>query len=75
MAFRKRHGVTPELVFAVTTKAREPTVRVVQLRRGPEDERELLQTANSICRAVAAGVDHPVRSWACKGCEFAGACN
>ncbi len=73
-AFRQRYGVNPELMLAVVTKARQPTVQLVTLRRGPEDERELLETASSICRAVEAGVDHRVRSWACKSCEYAGAC-
>jgi hypothetical protein len=39
----------------------------------PADERELLETAASICRAVEAGVDHRVRSGACRSREY-GAC-
>lgn len=73
-AFRVEYGVNPDLVLAVVTKTRQPTVQLSRLRRGPADERELLETASSICRAVEAGVDHRVRTWACKSCEYAGAC-
>jgi CRISPR/Cas system-associated exonuclease Cas4 (RecB family) len=73
-AFRTEYGMNPELVVAVVTKTRQPTVQLSRLRRGPGDERELLETASSICRAVEAGVDHRVRTWACKSCEYAGAC-
>lgn len=73
-AFRTEYGVNPDLVLAVVTKARQPTVQLSRLRRGPADERELLETAASVCRAVEAGVDHRVRTWACKSCEYAGAC-
>lgn len=73
-AFRTEYGVNPDLLLAVVTKTRQPTVQLSRLRRGPADERELLETASSICRAIEAGVDHPVRTWACKSCEYAGAC-
>lgn len=73
-AFRTEYGVNPDLVLAVVTKTRQPVVQLSRLRRGPADERELLETAASICRAVEAGVDHRVRTWACKSCEYAGAC-
>jgi len=73
-AFRTEYGVNPDLMLAVVTKARQPTVQLTKLRRSAGDERELLETAASICRAVEAGVDHRVRTWACKSCEYAGAC-
>jgi CRISPR/Cas system-associated exonuclease Cas4 (RecB family) len=73
-AFRAEYGVNPGLLLGVVTKTRQPTVQLSRLRRGAADERELLETASSICRAVEAGVDHRVRSWACKSCEYAGAC-
>jgi hypothetical protein len=27
-----------------------------------------------VLRAVDAGVDHPLRGWQCRCCQFAGAC-
>jgi len=63
-----------DLRLVVVTKAARPDVQVERLRRGPDDEHDLLSTAASVVRAVQAGVDHPVRSWACKTCEFAGVC-
>lgn len=74
MAFRARHGVDPELVLGVVTKTRKPAVQLVKLRRNRADEKELMETAASVCRALDAGVDHPVRSWACKTCEYAEVC-
>jgi predicted RecB family nuclease len=62
----------PRLV--VVTKARLPVVQLESPYRGWEHERDLEATAASVLRATRAGVDHPVRSWACKTCPFAGAC-
>jgi hypothetical protein len=58
----------------VVTKARTPLVQVERLTRGRQDERDLQATAASVLRAVAAGVDHPIRGWACRGCPVAHAC-
>jgi hypothetical protein len=71
----KRFGhpsAKPRLV--VVTKARLPVVQMESPHRGREHERDLEATAASVLRATRAGVDHPVRSWACKTCPFAGAC-
>jgi hypothetical protein len=65
-------GVRPRLV--VVTKSKTPVVQTAMPHRGPQHERDLEATAASVTRAVRAGVDHPVRGWACKTCAFAGAC-
>lgn len=64
----------PKPVLIVTTKSKTPAVQVVDLHRGPEDERDVVATVASVERAIAAGVDHPVRGWACRGCQYAHAC-
>jgi putative RecB family exonuclease len=58
----------------VATKARRPDVQIERLVRGPSDERDLVATVAGVHRSVEAGVDHPVRSWACKSCPFVGVC-
>jgi CRISPR/Cas system-associated exonuclease Cas4 (RecB family) len=73
-AFRARYGQNPELQLAVITKARKAAVQLVKLRRTREDEKELIEIAASVCRAIEAGVDHPIRSWGCKNCEYAESC-
>lgn len=62
------------LQLLVATKTTKPDVQLERLRRGPADERDLLVTAASVNRAITAGCFHPVRSWACKGCEYAEHC-
>jgi CRISPR/Cas system-associated exonuclease Cas4 (RecB family) len=62
------------VVLIATSKARLPDVQVERLVRGKQHERELVKTAASVLRAVAAGVDVPVRSWRCKSCAYAGDC-
>ena len=57
-----------------TTKSRVPDVQIERLIRGRRSEHELVKTAAGVLRAVAAGVDVPVRSWRCKSCAYAGDC-
>lgn len=64
----------PALMLLVTTKAKKPTVQVENVIRTERDENELVRIAASVMRAVDAGVDHPIRSWACKGCPYSGRC-
>ena len=64
--------VTAKLV--ITTKTATPAVQIEPVPRTKADERELAITAGSVLRAVEAGVDHPIRSWACRSCPFAGEC-
>lgn len=71
----KAEGVEkPQLHLLVTTKTRQPDVQSEILVRTDADENELVQTALSVHRAIEAGVDHPLRSWACKTCAYAEAC-
>jgi CRISPR/Cas system-associated exonuclease Cas4 (RecB family) len=58
----------------VTTKTKVPGVQVADLVRSEVDERKLVELFLSVRRAVKAGVDHRLRSWACRTCPFAGAC-
>jgi putative RecB family exonuclease len=74
MAARHLGFGEPELELVLTTKGKEPTVQVEQFVRGEADERDLVTTAFSVLRAVDAGVDHPVRGWQCRGCQYQGAC-
>ena len=60
--------------MVVTTKSSKPAVQVAALRRGPGDARDVVATAKSLLRAVEAGVDHPVRGWQCRTCQYAGHC-
>ena len=39
------------------------------------DEDDLAYVARGVLRAVAAGVDHPIRGWQCKGCPFMAVCS
>jgi hypothetical protein len=71
---RERGHQDVDVMLIVVTKARAPVVQVERLRRGRQDERDLQATAASVLRAVAAGVDHPIRGWACRGCPVAHAC-
>lgn len=64
----------PTLTLLVTTKAKNPSVRVETVTRTERDESELVSVVASVMRAVEIGVEHPVRSWACKGCPYAGRC-
>lgn len=63
-----------DLKLVICTKSERPDVQVERLRRGRSDERDLLATAASVHRAVTAGCFHPVRSWACKTCEYGETC-
>jgi hypothetical protein len=79
MAMRARNergSAQPEvhLKLIVTTKSKRPDVQVEDLVRTAADERDLMETAASIHRAVQSGCFHPVRSWMCKNCEFADVC-
>ncbi|MCA9617389.1 MAG: PD-(D/E)XK nuclease family protein [Myxococcales bacterium] len=72
-AMKPRHPDIQPVLIAVT-KTERPAVQIERLARGPSDEADLLATTRGVTRAIEAGVDHPVRSWACKKCEYAGIC-
>lgn len=73
VAIRSEHPDAQPVLIAVT-KALRPDVQVERLRKGPSDEDDLIATVRGVTRAVEAGVDHPVRSWACKRCEYTAVC-
>lgn len=58
----------------VTTKAKEPHVRAIDIERNDADEDELAEVFFGAERAVRAGVDHPLRGWQCRSCSVASAC-
>jgi CRISPR/Cas system-associated exonuclease Cas4 (RecB family) len=60
--------------YQVVTKTKTPAVQVENVTRGAQDEDDLLRTALGVLRAIDAGVDYPVRGWACKTCPYAHAC-
>ncbi len=71
----KSRGLSePEQRLVVTTKSARPQVQIERLVRTDADERELMDTATNVVRALEAGVDHRVRSWRCQSCPVEGAC-
>lgn len=71
----RRYGLnTPEVKLLVTTKTKKPDVQIEHLVRHPGDEQELTELALSVHRAVDVGIDHRVRGWQCRSCQYAGAC-
>lgn len=63
-----------DLRVLVTTKTKTPEVQVLDIHRNDADEAELAEVFFGVHRAVGAGVDHPVRGWQCRTCQYAGAC-
>ncbi len=63
-----------DLKLLVTTKSKVPDVQVELLVRHRRDESEFAELAVGVHRAITAGVDHRIRSWACRSCPFANAC-
>jgi hypothetical protein len=74
MALRAKGYDRPKPRLLAVTKAKTPVVQMESPHRGPQDERDFVATAASMLRGIKAGVDHPVRGWACKTCNVAGAC-
>jgi CRISPR/Cas system-associated exonuclease Cas4 (RecB family) len=64
----------PDLVLLVATKTKTPDVQVERLVRTKADRDDLRVTAQSVTAAITAGIDHPIRGWACKGCQYSHAC-
>jgi ATP-dependent helicase/DNAse subunit B len=62
-ATQEKGLVDPALRIIVTTKTALPTVQVADVSRVAGDIDELIETFFSVSRAIAAGVDHPARSW------------
>lgn len=62
------------VLLAIATKARNPALVLERPVRYASDEADLIATGASVVRAVQAGVDHPVRGWACRSCAYSHAC-
>jgi putative RecB family exonuclease len=62
------------LVYQVLTKTKVPAIQVAEVVRTEADELDFLRTVVGVLAAVNAGVDYPVRGWACRTCPFAHAC-
>jgi hypothetical protein len=63
------------LRLQLVTKAKVPVVQVAEPERDGGDEVDFLRVAAGVLTAIDAGVAYPVRGWACKGCQYAHACN
>jgi len=74
LALRAQGYDHPKPRLLAVTKAKTPVVQMESPHRGPQDARDFAATAASMLRGIKAGVDHPVRSWACKTCSLARAC-
>ena len=48
--------------------------KIAEVSRDEHDEADFLKTVVGVLRAIEAGVDYPVRGWACRSCPFAHAC-
>lgn len=75
MGARRHEMKGPELKLIITTKTKKPDVQVERLVRHRGDEQELAELALSAHRAVRASIDHRVRGWQCRSCQYAGACS
>jgi putative RecB family exonuclease len=64
----------PDLILLVATKTTKADVQVERLVRTKADRDDLRVTAQSVSAAISAGIDHPIRGWACKGCPYSHAC-
>lgn len=63
-----------DIKLIVTTKSKKPEVQIETAHRNGGDELDLALTAASLLRAMEAGVDHPVRGWQCRSCQYASSC-
>ncbi len=63
------------LRYQVVTKAKVPSMQIEDVVRDDAAEVDFLRTATGVLRAIGAGAFWPVRSWACKSCQFAHACS
>jgi CRISPR/Cas system-associated exonuclease Cas4 (RecB family) len=63
------------LRYQVFTKAKSPQVQVQDVMREHRDEDDFRRLALGVLKAIDAGVSYPVRSWACRSCQFKTACS
>jgi CRISPR/Cas system-associated exonuclease Cas4 (RecB family) len=64
----------PSLRLDFLLKLKTPVFESVTIARPPEFELEAGVVLAEVTRAIDAGIFFPVRSWACKDCEFAYTC-
>ena len=62
------------LRFQIVTKTKSPQVQIENVMRTSQDEDDFRRTAMGVLKAIDAGVNYPVRSWACKSCPYKSAC-
>lgn len=55
-------------------KTKKPSFEVLHTARTDADRRDLVATVAGVTKAIKAGAFYPVRSWACRGCVYTGAC-
>ena len=56
-------------------KTKKPAFEVLHPVRSDADRRDLVAVVSGVTKAIKAGAFYPVRSWACRGCQYAGACS
>lgn len=62
------------LRFSVTCKTKVPALVIDDVRRDDADQADFLRQAVGVLRAIDAGVSFPVRSWACRSCQYRRRC-
>ena len=63
------------LRYQVVTKTKLAAVQVEDVIRDEIAEVDFLRTASGVLNAIGASPFWPVRSWACKSCQYAHACS
>lgn len=63
------------LRYQVVTKTKVAAVQVEDVVRDDLAEVDFLRTAAGVLRAIGSGSFWPLRSWACKSCQYAHACS
>jgi putative RecB family exonuclease len=63
------------LRLQIVTKAKLPAVQIEDVTRDRQDEDDFHRCVVGVLRAIDAKAFYPVRSWACKTCPVAHACN
>lgn len=63
------------LRYQVVTKTKVAAVQVEDVVRDDLADVDFLRTAAGVLRAIGSGSFWPVRSWACRSCQYAHACS
>jgi len=76
IAARQKLGLGDvNLRYQVVTKTKVAAVQVEDVVRDDLAEVDFLRTAAGVLRAIGSGSFWPLRSWACKSCQYAHACS